>query len=155
MLASIRWLAGHAGSAHDRVRLIDGTRVVCGMSRETVGRCDLSGYCGCGHDGSHSAYYSACYWGVKLMPLVTVDGLITGFILVNPTMCGQLEARLMMLGVPDNRPPPGSTVVGDKWVTRHRGVDFEARLLPEGIVLIWHNWAISAERKRSLIAFDH
>lgn len=208
MLESMRWLARHTDSAHDTVRLIDGTKIICGMSRETVKRSDLFGYCGYGYDKSHSAYY----WGMKLMLLMTLDGLITGFILVNPKMYGELEATLMMLELSDNHPLPGSTVVGDKGF---RGADFEARLLREGIVLIrpacsnevdpgvfpkwlrqpveavigtlkdqfgiehprahkpdglftrviqrllalnagvWHNWAIGAERKRSLIAFDH
>lgn len=208
MLAAMRWPAAHTDSVHDRVRLIDGTKIICGMSRETVKRSDLFGYCGYGYDKSHSMYY----WGMKLMLLMTVDGLITGFILVNPKMYGELEATLMMLGVADNHPLPGTTVVGDKGF---RGAHFEAELLREHLVLIrpacsnevdpgvfpkwlrqpveavigtlkdqfgierprahkpdglfarviqrllalnagvWHNWTIGAQRKRSLIAFDH
>jgi hypothetical protein len=208
MLAATRWLAAHTDSVHDRVRLIDGTKIICGMSRETVKRSDLFGYCGYGYDKSHSMYY----WGMKLMLLMTPDGLITGFILVNPKLYGEHEATLMMLGIPGNCPRTGSTVVGDKGF---RGREFEARLLAMGIVLvrpacageadpgvfpkwlrqrvesvieslkgqlgiehpgarkpdglftrvvqrllalnaaIWHNWAIGADRKRSLIAYDH
>lgn len=129
MVVAMRWLAGHTDSVHDTVRLIDGTKIVCGMSRETVKRSDLFGYCGYGYDKSHSLYY----WGMKLMLLMTLDGLITGFILVNPKMYGELEATLMMLGVPGNHPLPGSTVVGDKGL---RGEDFAARLLGQGIVLV-------------------
>lgn len=129
MLVAMRWLAGHTDSVHDRVRLIDGTKIICGMSRETVKRSDLFGYCGYGYDKSHSMYY----WRMKLMLLMTLDGLITGFILVNPRMYGELEATLMMLCVPGNHPLPGSTVVGDKGF---RGVDFDAQLRCRGIVLM-------------------
>lgn len=129
MLAAMRWLARGTDSVHDTVRLIDGTKIICGMSRETVKRSDLFGYCGYGYDKSHSLYY----WGMKLMLLMTPDGLITGFILVNPKMYGELEATLMMLGVPGNHPLPGSTVVGDKGF---RGEDFAAELLGQGIVLV-------------------
>jgi hypothetical protein len=208
MLAAMRWLAGHTDSVHDRVRLIDGTKIICGMSRETVKRSDLFGYCGYGYDKSHSTYY----WGMKLMLVMAPDGLITGFILVNPKMYGELDAVRMMLEVEGNRALPGSTFVGDKGF---RGRDFEAELLADGIVMvrpacnnesdpgvfpkwlrqpveavigtlkdqfgiehprahkpdglftrviqrllalnagIWHNWMICAERKRSLIAYDH
>lgn len=129
MLAAMRWLAGHTDSVHDRVRLIDGTKIICGMSRETAKRSDLFGYCGYGYDKSHSMYY----WGMKLMLVMAPDGLVTGFILVNPKMYGELEATLMMLAVPGNRPQPGSTFVGDKGF---RGREFEAQLLREGIVMV-------------------
>jgi hypothetical protein len=129
MLAAMRWLAERTDSVHDTVRLIDGTKIICGMSRETVKRSDLFGYCGYGYDKSHSTYY----WGMKLMLLMTLDGLITGFVLVNPKMYGELEATLMMLDVPGNHPLPGSTVVGDKGF---RGVDFEQELRGQGIVLV-------------------
>jgi hypothetical protein len=208
MTEAMRWLARHTDSVHDTVRLIDGTKIICGMSRETVKRSDLFGYCGYGYDKSHSTYY----WGMKLMLLMAPDGLITGFILVNPKMYGELDATRMMLELADNRPLPGSTVVGGKGF---RGRDFEAELLADGIVLarptcsnepdpgvfpkwlrqpveavigtlkdqfgiehpgahkpdglftrvvqrllalnagIWQNWMISAERKRSLITYDH
>jgi hypothetical protein len=101
------------------VRLIDGTKIICGMSRETVKRSDLFGCCGYGYDKSHSTYY----WGMKLMLVMTPDGLVTGFILVNPKMYGELDATRMMLQVRDNRPLPGSTFVGDKGF---RGREFEA-----------------------------
>lgn len=208
MLEAMRWLVGHTDSAHDRVRLIDGTKIICGMSRETVKRSDLFGYCGYGYDKSHSTYY----WGMKLMLLMAPDGLVTGFILVNPKMYGELDATRMMLELAGNRPLPGSTLVGDKGF---RGRDFEAELLGDGMVVvrpacanesdpgvfpkwlrqrveavigtlkdqfgiehprahkpdglfarviqrllalnagIWHNWMIGADRKRSLIAYDH
>jgi hypothetical protein len=129
MLAAMRWLARQTDSVHDTVRLIDGTKIICGMSRETVKRSDLFGYCGYGYDKSHSTYY----WGMKLMLLMTLDGLITGFVLVNPKMYGELEATLMMLGVAGNHPLPGSTVVGDKGF---RGVGFERELRGHGLVLV-------------------
>ena len=208
MVEAMRWLARHTDSVYDTVRLIDGTKIICGMSRQTVMRSDLFGYCGYGYDASHSMYY----WGMKLMLLMAPDGLVTGFILVNPKMYGELEATLMMLDPPANHPLPGSTFVGDKGF---RGRDFEAELLRQFLVLvrpacgnepdpgvfpkwlrqrveavigtlkdqlgiehpgahkpdglftrvvqrllalnagIWHNWAIGAERRRSLIALDH
>jgi hypothetical protein len=129
MVETMRWLARRTDSVHDRVRLIDGTKIICGMSRETVKRSDLFGYCGYGYDKSHSAYY----WGMKLMLLMAPDGLVTGFILVNPKMYGELDATRMMLGLSANRPLPGSTVVGDKGF---RGRDFEAELLEGGMVLV-------------------
>jgi len=129
MLTTMRWLARHTDSAYDRVRLIDGTKVICGMSRETAKRSDLFGYCGYGYDKSHSSYY----WGMKLMLVMVPDGLVTGFILVNPKMYGELEATLMMLAEPGNRPEPGSTFVGDKGF---RGRAFEAELLRQGIVMV-------------------
>jgi hypothetical protein len=208
MVRAVRWLAEHTPSFADVVRLVDGTKIICGMSRETVKHSDLFGYCGYGYDASHSLYF----WGMKLMLLVAPDGLVTGFILVNPKLYGEHEATLMMLAVPENAPAPGSTAVGDKGF---RGRQFEADVLAKGIVLvrpacageadagvfpkwlrqrvesvieslkgqlgiehpgahkpdglftrvvqrllalntaIWHNWAIGADRKRSLIAYDH
>jgi hypothetical protein len=129
MVEAIRWLARHTDSVHDRVRLIDGTKIVCGMSRETAKRSDLFGYCGYGYDKSHSLFY----WGMRLMLLMAPDGLVTGFILVNPKMYGELDATRMMLGLSANRPLPGSTLVGDKGF---RGRVFAAQLLADGMVLV-------------------
>lgn len=129
MLEAMRWLTRHTDSVHDTVRLIDGTKIICGMSRETVKRSDLFGYCGYGYDASHSLYF----WGMKLMLLVTPDGLVTGFILVNPKLYGEQEATAMMLESADNRPLPGSTLVGDKGF---RGRGFEAALLSKGLVMV-------------------
>ncbi len=129
MTEAMRWLARHTDSVHDTVRLIDGTKIICGMSRETVKRSDLFGYCGYGYDASHSLYF----WGMKLMLLVAPDGLVTGFILVNPKLYGEQEATLMMLELEDNRPQAGSTLVGDKGF---RGRHFEAALLRKGLAMV-------------------
>jgi hypothetical protein len=110
MDAAARWLAGHCPSAYDTIRLLDGTKIICGMSRETVKRSNLAGWCGYGYDASHSQYF----WGMKLMIAAAPDGMITGWILVNPKMFGEQQATAMMLTVPANCPPPGTAFVTDK-----------------------------------------
>lgn len=110
MDAAARWLAGHCPSAYDTVRLLDGTKIVCGMSRETVKRSNLAGWCGYGYDASHNQYF----WGMKLMIAAAPDGMITGWILVNPKMFGEQQATAMMLTVPAKCPPPGTAFVADK-----------------------------------------
>ena len=129
MDAAMRWLAADTPSSFDTVRLLDGTKIICGMSRETTKRSDLFGWCGYGYDRSHSLYY----WGAKLMLLTAPDGLVTGFILVNPKMFGEAAATSMMLALPANTPPPGTTIVADKGL-RSRALDVE--LAGRGLVLI-------------------
>lgn len=110
MDAAARWLAAHTPSAYDTVRLLDGTKIICGMSRETVKRSNLAGWCGYGWDASHSMFY----WGMKLMIAAAPDGMITSWILFNPKMFGEQQATAMMLAVPANCPPPGTAFVTDK-----------------------------------------
>jgi hypothetical protein len=129
MDAAMRWLASDTPSSFDTVRLLDGTKIICGMSRETTKRSDLFGWCGYGYDASHSLYY----WGAKLMLLTAPDGLVTGFILVNPKMVGEAAAMSMMLELPANVPPPGTTIVADKGL---RSRALEAELAGRGLVLI-------------------
>jgi len=129
MDAALRWLAADTPSSFDTVRLLDGTKIICGMSRETTKRSDLFGWCGYGYDRSHSLYY----WGVKLMLLTAPDGLVTGYIMVNPKMFGEAAATSMMLTVPANIPPPGSTIVADKGL---RSRALEAELAEHHLLLI-------------------
>lgn len=105
MLHAMRYLAGHTDSACDVVRLMDSTKIICGMSRETVKHSNLFGY-----DASHTLYF----WGMRLLLLVTADGLVTGFILFNPKQYGEVGAARLMPGEHANLPPPGATIVADK-----------------------------------------
>jgi hypothetical protein len=110
MLKAMRYPAERTPGSFDTVRLMDSTKVVCGMSRETTKHSNLFGYCGYGYDASHSLYF----WGMRLLLLVTADGTIGGFLLFSPKQCGEVEAARLMLTVPANRPAPGSTIVADK-----------------------------------------
>lgn len=208
MEEALRWLAATCPSTADRVRLMDGTPVRCGASRETAKRSDLAGYAGYGHDASHHCFY----WGAKLILITSPDGMTTGFGLANPKLHGEREAVLLMLKEPKNQPGPGTIDVCDKGFAGH---DFEQTLLddhgitvvrparrdepdhhfpnwlrqriesvnwtlkgqlgldrhgarvPTGLwtrvvqrllalnAVIWLNWKIGTDRKRSLIAYDH
>jgi hypothetical protein len=44
--AALRWLADHTPATAERLRLLDGTPVVCGRSRTTATRSDLAGWAG-------------------------------------------------------------------------------------------------------------
>jgi Transposase DDE domain len=129
MLCAMRYLAEHAETGSDVVRLMDSTKIICGMSRETVKHTDLFGYCGYGYDASHTLYF----WGMRLLLLVTPDGLVTGFLLFNPKQYGEIDAARLMLTVPANRPRPGSTVLADKGF---RSRKFESELREQDIVLV-------------------
>lgn len=110
MLQAMRYLAEHTETVFDVVRLMDSTKIICGMSRETVRHSNLFGYCGYGYDASHTLYF----WGMRLLLLVTADGMVTGFALFSPKQYGEVEAARLMLAVPANRPAPGTTIVADK-----------------------------------------
>jgi hypothetical protein len=110
MLKAMRYLAEQTPGSLDVVRLMDSTKIICGMSRETTKHSNLFGYCGYGYDASHSLYF----WGMRLLLLVTADGTIGGFLLFSPKQYGEIEAARLMLTVPANRPTPGSTIVADK-----------------------------------------
>ena len=127
-LALVR-LARECPLSQDVVRLLDGTKIVCGTSRVTAKRSNLFGYCGYGYDASHSQYF----WGCKLMLDVTAHGLVCGFCLVNPQLYGEREAVLLMQKEPTCAMAPGTTAVGDKGF---RGRVFEAELLRQGVVLV-------------------
>ena len=129
MQCAVFWLAVSCPSSQDVVRLIDGTKVICGMSSTTARHSNLFGYCGYGYDKSHSMYF----WGCKLLLEVTADGLVTGFILVNPKLVDERRAVSLMQQHPYTVMPRGTTAVGDKGF---RSRAFEAELLDQGIVLI-------------------
>jgi hypothetical protein len=120
--AALRWLADHTPATAERLRLLDGTPVVCGRSRTTATRSDLAGWAGYGHDTSHHCFY----WGARLLLVCTPEGTVTGFGLANPKLVGERQAVEAMLGsVPANRPTPGTLLVGDKGFAGH---DFQAFL---------------------------
>jgi hypothetical protein len=129
MLHAMRYLAEHTDSNSDVVRLMDSTKIICGMSRETVKRSNLFGYCGYGYDASHTLYF----WGMRLLLLVTADGLVTGFILFNPKQHGEVEAARLMLTVPANSPAAGTTIVADKGF---RSRAFATHLREQGLTLV-------------------
>jgi len=129
MLQAMRYLAERTDASFDVVRLMDSTKIICGMSRETVKRSSLFGYCGYGYDASHSSYF----WGMRLLLLVTADGLVTGFVLFSPKQYGELEAARLMLAVPANRPGPGTTIVADKGF---RSRAFAGELRELGLTLV-------------------
>jgi hypothetical protein len=129
MQKAVFHLATMCPSSQDVVRLIDGTKVICGMSRTTTQHSNLFGYAGYGYDKSHSLYF----WGCKLLLEVTADGLVTGFILVNPKLVDERAAVLLMQEHPYTTMPTGTTAVGDKGF---RSKPFEAELLGQGVVLV-------------------
>jgi hypothetical protein len=129
MQRAVFHLAAACPSSQDVVRLIDGTKVICGMSSTTARRSNLFGYCGYGYDKSHSMYF----WGCKLLLEVTADGLVTGFVLVNPKLVDERRAVLLMQEHPYTAMPRGTTAVGDKGF---RSKPFEAQLLGQGVVLV-------------------
>ncbi len=129
MAGAVHWLADQCPSSQDTVRLMDGTKIVCGMSRQTAKHSNLYGYCGYGYDASHTPYF----WGAKLLLDVTADGLVTGFALANPKLCGERETVLMMQRRPNHAMPRRTTAVADKGF---RSAPFEAELLGEGVVLV-------------------
>jgi hypothetical protein len=129
MQKTVFYLATACPSSGDVVRLIDGTKVICGTSRTTVRRTNLFGYAGYGYDKSHSMYF----WGCELLLEVTADGLITGFVLVNPKLIDERRAVLLMQEHPYTTMPHGTTAVGDKGF---RSKPFEAELLEQGVVLV-------------------
>jgi hypothetical protein len=64
--AALRWLADHTPTSGERLRLLDGTPVVCGRSRTTAKRSALAGWAGYGRDPSHHCFSGApgCCWSL-------------------------------------------------------------------------------------------
>ena len=87
--AALRWLADHTPASAERLRLLDGTPVVCGRSRATATRSSLFGYAGYGHDTSHHCFY----WGSRLLLICAPEGTVTGFGLANPKAGGGTPSR--------------------------------------------------------------
>jgi hypothetical protein len=130
MEAALRWLAQRTPATAERLRLLDGTPVVCGRSRATAKRSDLAGWAGYGHDTSHHCFY----WGARLLLICTPQGTVTGFGLANPKLVGEREAVVGMLQrVPANRPAPGTLLVGDKGFA---GGDFQVALAGLELALV-------------------
>ena len=130
MEAALRWLADHTPATSERLRLLDGTPVVCGRSRTTATRSGLAGWAGYGHDTSHHCFY----WGARLLLVCTPEGTVTGFGLANPKLVGERQAVLAMLGgVPANRPAPGTLLVADKGFA---GGDFQTALAGLDLVIL-------------------
>src|SRR5207302_5761918 len=67
MHRALIFLARACPLSGDVVRLVDGTKIVGGMSRVTVKRSSLFGHCGYGYDASHPHYF----WGWNLVPAVS------------------------------------------------------------------------------------
>jgi hypothetical protein len=93
--AALRWLAEHTPASAERLRLLDGTPVVCGRSRTTTRRSGLAGWAGYGHDTAHHCFY----WGARLLLVCTSEGTVTGFGLANPKLVGERQAVAAMLTV--------------------------------------------------------
>nr|WP_165340674.1 hypothetical protein [Streptomyces ureilyticus] len=129
MEAALRRLAARTPSTAELLRLMDGTPVPCGASRQTAHRSDLAGWAGYGFDKSHHRFY----WGAELMLLCAPDGAVTGFGLVNPKLVKEREAALLMFAEPKNRPWPGTLDVCDKGFA---GADFAAELAEWGITIV-------------------
>jgi hypothetical protein len=128
--AALRWLADHTPATAERLRLVDGTPVVCGRSRATATRSDLAGWAGYGRDPSHHCFY----WGARLLLVATPEGTVTGFGLANPKLVGEREAVVRLLQqVPANRPAPGTLLVGDKGLA---GGDFQVALAGMELALV-------------------
>jgi hypothetical protein len=51
---------------------------------------------------------------MRLLLLVTADGVVTGFVLFSPKQYGEVDAARLMFATPANRPAPGTTIVADK-----------------------------------------
>jgi hypothetical protein len=129
MEAALRWLADHTPTSAERLRLLDGTPLVCGRSRATAMRSDLFGWAGYGHDPSHHCFY----WGARLLLVATPEGTVTGFGLANPKLVGEREqARQLLAQQPANRPARGSAVVCDKGLA---GADTQAFFASPGLDL--------------------
>jgi hypothetical protein len=129
MEAALRWLADHTPASAERLRLLDGTPLVCGRSRRTAMRSGLFGWAGYGHDTSHHCFY----WGARLLLICTPEGTVTGFGLANPKLVGEREQARLLLGCqPANRPARGSAVVCDKGLA---GTDTQAFFASPGLDL--------------------
>jgi len=123
--AALHWLADHTPTSGERLRLLDGTPVVCGRSRTTAKRSALAGWAGYGRDPSHHCFF----WGARLLLVTTPEGTVTGLGLANPKLLGEREqARLLLAQQPANRPPAGSAVVCDKGLAGEQIEGFFAEL---------------------------
>jgi Transposase DDE domain len=90
---TMAYLATLCPSWADDVRLLDGTPVPCGTSRETAKRSELAGWANYGYCASHSRYF----WGLKLYLLTTVEGMPTAWCLADPKL-GEREVAEELFG---------------------------------------------------------
>lgn len=78
----------------DVLRLLDGTPVPCGRSRETVKRSDLAGHAGYGYCASHNEFF----WGMRLMLITTPDGMPVIWGLGNPKLGERAITKTLLDG---------------------------------------------------------
>ena len=90
---TMTYLATLCPSWADDLRLLDGTPVPCGSSRETARRSQLAGWANYGYCASHSRYF----WGLKLYLLTTAEGMPTAWCLADPKL-GEREVATELLG---------------------------------------------------------
>jgi hypothetical protein len=87
------YLATQCPSWADDLRLLDGTPVPCGTSRQTVQRSELAGLANYGYCAAHSRWY----WGLKLYLLTTAEGMPAAWCLADPKI-GEREVAQDLLG---------------------------------------------------------
>jgi hypothetical protein len=87
------YLATQCPSWADGLRLLDGTPVPCGTSRQTVERSELAGLANYGYCAAHSRWY----WGLKLYLLTTAEGMPVAWCLADPKI-GEREVAQDLLG---------------------------------------------------------
>jgi DDE family transposase len=87
------YLATLCPSWADDLRLLDGTPVPCGTSRQTVQRSELAGLANYGYCAAHSRWY----WGLKLYLLTTAEGMPVAWCLADPKL-GEREVAQELLG---------------------------------------------------------
>ena len=87
------YLATLCPSWADDLRLLDGTPVPCGTSRQTVRRSGLAGLANYGYCAAHSRWY----WGLKLYLLTTAEGMPVAWCLADPKI-GEREVAAELLG---------------------------------------------------------
>jgi hypothetical protein len=90
---TMAYLATLCPSWTDDLRLLDGTPVPCGASRETARRSQLAGWANYGYCASHSRYF----WGLKLYLLTTAEGMPVAWCLADPKL-GEREVAAEFLG---------------------------------------------------------
>jgi len=88
------YLATLCPSWSDDLRLLDGTPVPCGTSRQTVERSELAGLANYGYCAAHSRWY----WGLKLYLLTTPEGMPVAWCLADPKI-GEREIAADLLGL--------------------------------------------------------
>jgi hypothetical protein len=93
------------------VRLIDGTPVPSGASRETVRRSELAGWAGYGYYAAHSRWY----WGLMLYLITTPDGMPVAWCLASQKI-GEREAaaELLAQAARSGALQPGLILIGGK-----------------------------------------